>query len=311
MSKGIPTDIITFIHDKDNINHERVDKYLGAQIKYLSRSQIAFYITEGYITINDRLVKPSYLLKYGDVIRIPHREYFEQQFKVQPQQISLDILYENDNFAIINKPASMIVHPAGSIVSGTLVNSLLFQFDNLSSLNGEERPGIVHRLDKDTTGLLVIAKNDKSHEFLAKEFSERNVKKTYLAIVHGKIDSTHGTINKPISRSKQDRSRMCVVSDGRPSITKFKVLASNDYYTFLEINLLTGRTHQIRVHMESINHPIVGDLIYSRYADRSFAHQLLHSYKLSFNIHSHHYDFVVDPDSVFKEALIKLNLSVT
>ena len=240
---------------------ERIDKYLTSNIPSLTRSYIQKIIENREMTVNDKVEKSSYRLKPDDkiVLNVPDSVIPD----ILPENIPIDIVYEDDDFCIVNKPKGMVVHPANGHYSGTLVNALLFHLSGrLSGINGILRPGIVHRIDKDTSGLLIICKNDFSHNFIAAQLKEHTCNRVYHAIVHGNIDKDDLTIDKPIGRSKLDRKKMSIDSDGKRAVTHVHVLERFNGYTYIECKLETGRTHQIRVHMASINHPLMGDPLY-------------------------------------------------
>jgi len=270
---------ISFI-DKDKI---RIDLYLTQKEIYPSRSQIRNLITQGKIRVNNNPVKPSYILKNGDVIDLVLPE--NKELKIEAEAIPLDIIYEDEFLVVVNKPADMIVHPAGKIRSGTLVNALLYHCqDSLSGIGGIIRPGIVHRLDKNTSGLIVVAKNDFAHLDLSKQIKEHQVTKKYLALVHGSLRDDSGIIDAPIGRSLKNRKKMAVTEGkSREAITHFKVLKRFSGYTLVEVTLRTGRTHQIRVHLAFIGYPIVSDRLYGhRRQGLNIHRQALHSYVLGF-----------------------------
>nr|WP_320055317.1 RluA family pseudouridine synthase [Anaerosalibacter bizertensis] len=260
----------------------RIDSYLAEELKEISRSNIQKMIKEGLITVNGKKIKPRYLVRTGDYIEIKILE--PKKINIPAENIPLNILYEDDDIAIIDKPQGMVVHPASGNYSGTLVNALLYHMDSLSTMGGQERPGIVHRLDKDTSGLLIISKNDFSHSILVNEIKERRVKRIYYCLVYGNVKVDKGVINAPIGRDPVDRRRMTVIDkNSKEAITHFKVLERFNRYTLLEVELETGRTHQIRVHMAYIGHPVVGDIVYSnKKSIFGLKGQLLHAKRLSF-----------------------------
>lgn len=242
--------------------HERIDKLISKRYPEYSRSNIQKWIENKWITVNEKPVKPNYKCQLNDQIsgNIPA----EEPIVLHPENIPLTIIYEDDSLLIVNKPRGMIVHPTKSQEKGTLVNALLHYTDQLSTLAGSERPGIVHRLDKDTSGLLIVAKNNVVHESLSNQFKEQRVERVYQAIVHDVIGHEHGKIDAPIGRDRTNRLRMAVVDHGKEAITHFKVLKTYAKYTLVECQLETGRTHQIRVHMNYIGHPLVGDQKYGK-----------------------------------------------
>jgi len=261
----------------------RIDLYLTQKEIYPSRSQIRNLITQGKIRVNSSPVKPSYILKNGDVIDLAPTE--QKELEIMAEAIPLDIIYQDEYLAVVNKPAGMIVHPAGKIHSGTLVNALLYHCqDSLSGIGGVIRPGIVHRLDKDTSGLMVAAKNDFAHLDLSRQIEDHQVTKKYVALVHGNLRDDSGTIDAPIGRSLKNRKKMAVTEGkSREAITQFKVLKRFSGYTLIEVTLRTGRTHQIRVHLAFIGYPIVGDQLYGhRKQGLNISRQALHSHILGF-----------------------------
>ena len=261
-------------------NGERLDKALALLNSDLSRSFIAKLIDEGKITVNGKIEKPSFKVKENDEIEV--EDIVDQKADIKEEDIPLDIVYEDDDILIINKPQGMVVHPANGHYSGTLVNALMFQADSLSSINGVIRPGIVHRIDKDTAGLLCVAKNDNAHHFLAEQLKDHTMAREYIALVRGTIKENSGTIEMPIGRDKKDRQKMAAVKDGKPAVTHFQVLERFADHTLVKCQLVSGRTHQIRVHMSAIGHPVEGDPLYAgKNYDRLYQNgQLLVAYKL-------------------------------
>lgn len=254
-------DEITLKVDEKSEN-KRLDIYIRDNYNDLSRNQIQKLIESENILVN-RINEPSrYKVKVNDEIKIFIKE--KEELELIPEDLNLDIIYEDKYLAIINKPIDMVVHPSHGHKDNTLVNGILYEFENLSDINGEFRPGIVHRLDKDTSGLIIIAKDNKSHKLLADKFKNRDIIRSYKALVFGNINEDNFIIDKPIARDPNNRQRMAIVNDGRESRTIVKVIERFGNYTFLDVELITGRTHQIRVHLSSINHPIVGDQVYSR-----------------------------------------------
>ncbi len=265
----------------DNEAGERLDVFLTDELG-ISRSYINKLIAEGNITVNGNKVKSGKSVKRGDVIRvcIPDSE----PAAIIPQNIPLDILYEDDDIAVINKQQGLTVHPGGGAVDNTLANALMFHLKSLSSINGVIRPGIVHRLDKDTSGVMVIAKNNAAHLDLAEQIAQRKTKKLYKALLEGILKEDCGTLKTLIGRNPSDRKLMCVAKSGREAITQFRVLERFKENTFAQFDILTGRTHQIRVHAKYLGHPVVGDKAYG-YKKQKFNlnGQLLHAYSLSFS----------------------------
>ena len=260
------------------INDERIDTFL-AKVLDISRSK-AVKLIENNVLVNDEKVKNSYLVKENDKITIT--EFEEEEIKAIPEKMDLDIVYEDDDVIVVNKENGIVVHPAIGNTHHTLVNGLLYHAKTLSTKNGEFRPGIVHRIDAYTTGLLMIAKNDKAHEFLAKQLSEKTVHRKYIALVWGVIKNDTGTIDAPIGRDKLDRKKMAVLSSGKQAITHFKVLKRYKNATLIELKLETGRTHQIRVHMNYIGYPVVNDPVYGRRKIIDNTGQCLHAKELGF-----------------------------
>lgn len=260
-------------------NGTRIDKYM-AEREGLTRVTVQRLLQEGNILVNGKKVKPSYTIQPNDEITIQIPEV--KTTSLQAQEIPLDIIYEDEDIIVVNKAKGMVVHPAVGNPDGTLVNAIMAHCKgNLSGIGGELRPGIVHRLDKDTTGLLVIAKNDKAHLAMSEQIQNRQVKKTYLALVKGIVPENEATIKMPIGRSTKDRKKMAVTRNGKEAITHFKVLERFQNYTYLEIRIETGRTHQIRVHMAEIGHPVVGDMIYSNGKNEfGVEGQMLHAKRL-------------------------------
>ena len=237
----------------------RLDKALANQTEY-SRSLLTELIKNDKVFVNNEAKKAKYKVKTGDRIEfeIPQAEVLD----VVAEDLPLEIIYEDSDVAVVNKPQGMVVHPAAGHASGTLVNAIMYHIKDLSSINGVIRPGIVHRIDKDTSGLLMIAKNDKAHESLAAQLKDKTSKRRYLAIVHGELANDKGTIEAPIGRNLKDRKKQAVVSGGKPAVTHFEVLERFVGYTLIALRLETGRTHQIRVHMHYIGHPVAGDPLY-------------------------------------------------
>lgn len=257
----------------------RLDKVCSEIFSDYSRSQIKQLLDGGNITVNGKTEKAKYKVNSGDVIRLEEPE--TKTLELRPENIPLDIVYEDDDVIVINKPQGMVVHPAPGHDEHTLVNALLYHCP-LSTINGTFRPGIVHRIDKDTSGLLMVAKNDKAHRSLAKQLKDKTNIREYVALVHGRIAEDEGTINAPIGRSLKDRKKQAVVKDGRNAVTHFEVLKRYRDYTFVKCILETGRTHQIRVHMKYIGHPLVGDPLYGPKKTIKGNGQFLHAGKLGF-----------------------------
>ena len=256
----------------------RLDSYLATKLD-ISRSKIQKLIKDEKILVNEKMVSASYKVMENDVIYV--NDELDFTIDIKGEDVPLDIVYENDDLLVINKPSGMVVHPAPGNYTGTLVNALVGKF-NLS--NNDIRPGIVHRLDKDTSGLMLVAKNDWAHDKLSEMIKNKDVKRTYLALVEGVINHETGTIDAPIGRSLDNREKMAVTEiNSKDSVTHFRVLKRYDKYTLIECQLETGRTHQIRVHMAYIGHPVVNDPIYGKKVGNNTFGQLLHSRKISFN----------------------------
>ncbi len=266
--------------DENNIDI-RLDKFIKDNTDNLSREYIQKLIDEGYVLVNGKEVtKCSYKTVLNDEIIVSFKE--TEDLNVEPQDIPLDIVYEDKDVIVINKPQGMVVHPAPGNYKNTLVNALLYHCKDLSSINGVKRPGIVHRIDKDTSGLLMVAKNDYAHNFLAEQLKDKTASRTYVALVHGIVHVKKGIINAPIGRDPKSRVKMAVVKDGKESITEFTVLKYYKDFTLIECKLKTGRTHQIRVHMDYIGYPLVGDPLYGRRKLKYGNKQYLHAKELSF-----------------------------
>ena len=246
----------------ENQDGERIDRYLSEELEDRSRSYIQKLIKENHVTVNQKPVKANYRLSLGDRVEIDLPEAKEPDIK--PEDIPLDILYEDKDIIIVNKPKQMVVHPAPGHYSQTLVNALMYHCGfELSGINGTMRPGIVHRIDMDTTGSLVACKNDMAHQSLSKQLKEHSIRRIYVAIVHGNIKEEDGTVNAPIGRHPTERKKMSIHSrNGREAVTHYQVLERFGDYTYIRCELETGRTHQIRVHMASLGHPLLGDMVY-------------------------------------------------
>ena len=261
---------------------KRIDSWLAEQIEGLTRSAAQNLLSEQAVSCNGQPLKKNYKLVGGEAIMIQLPELKEVDLK--PENIPLDIVYEDADIVVVNKPRGMVVHPAAGNWDGTLVNALMYHCgDSLSGINGEHRPGIVHRIDKDTSGLLVVAKNDAAHQSLAAQIAAHTAYRGYEAIVIGSVKDDTGTVNKPIARHKTDRKKMAIVEGGREAITHYTVIKRYNGYTHMAFQLETGRTHQIRVHMASIGHPIIGDPVYGLKKDRfsNIGGQCLHAVKLT------------------------------
>ncbi|HEP1461850.1 TPA: RluA family pseudouridine synthase [Streptococcus pyogenes] len=281
---------------------QRLDKAL-ADLSPLSRSQANDQIKQGLVLVNGQQKKAKYTVQAGDVIcfELPKEEVLEYQ----AQNIPLDIIYEDDTLAIINKPQGMVVHPSAGHPSGTMVNALMYHIKDLSSINGVVRPGIVHRIDKDTSGLLMVAKTDAAHQALAEELKAKKSLRKYLAIVHGNLPNDRGMIEAPIGRSEKDRKKQAVTAKGKEAVTHFTVLERFGDYSLVELQLETGRTHQIRVHMAYIGHPVAGDPLYGPRKTLSGHGQFLHAKTLGLThpMTGKEMIFTVEAPEIFQKVL--------
>ncbi|HER2847226.1 TPA: RluA family pseudouridine synthase [Streptococcus pyogenes] len=281
---------------------QRLDKAL-ADLSPLSRGQANDQIKQGLVLVNGQQKKAKYTVQAGDVIcfELPKEEVLEYQ----AQNIPLDIIYEDDTLAIINKPQGMVVHPSAGHPSGTMVNALMYHIKDLSSINGVVRPGIVHRIDKDTSGLLMVAKTDAAHQVLAEELKAKKSLRKYLAIVHGNLPNDRGMIEAPIGRSEKDRKKQAVTAKGKEAVTRFTVLERFGDYSLVELQLETGRTHQIRVHMAYIGHPVAGDPLYGPRKTLSGHGQFLHAKTLGLThpMTGKEMIFTVEAPEIFQKVL--------
>lgn len=260
---------------------ERLDKYVANLYPELSRNKVQEMINEGYILVNNEVKKANYRLHASDEVIVNMME--TKPLEIEPVNMNLDIRYEDSDVVVINKAKNIVVHPSETSKEKTLVHGLLYQIKDLSGINGVLRPGIVHRIDKNTSGLLIVAKNDKAHNALAEQLKNKTVSRKYYALVHGVIENDYGTIDAPIGRDVHDRQKMAITSkNSKDAITHFKVIKRFKNYTLVECELETGRTHQIRVHMQYIKHPIVGDPKYSYRKTLNTNGQLLHAHELEF-----------------------------
>lgn len=246
---------------------ERLDAFLAEQIEGWSRARLQRLIEDADVLVNGRAVKSSYKLHLNDEIEVELTPPPSSTFA--PENIPLDIVYEDDQLIVVNKPAGIVVHPAAGVMSGTLANALAFHFQQLSTSGGVARPGIVHRLDKGTSGLMVVAKTESAHENIADQFRDREIFKSYVALVHGQVEKRTGQIDQPIARDRGNRTRMAVVRGGRPALSIYRVRKRFARFTLLNVELKTGRTHQIRVHLAWLKHPVVGDEAYGTGRDKT------------------------------------------
>lgn len=287
---------------------KRLDSYIAEKTE-LTRTRIQMLIKEENISVNNKKSKSSYKVEKDDLIEIVIPD--EKKIDLVPENIDINILYEDSDMAIIDKKAGIVVHPSHGHESGTLVNAVMYHIKDLSGINGEIRPGIVHRLDKDTSGLLIVAKNDNAHIKLSEMFSNSKIVKTYVTILKGKINKDSGIIETLIGRDQKDRKKMAVVkTNGKTAITHFQVLDKNEKFSLVKVNIKTGRTHQIRVHMRYLGYPVLGDNVYGR--DNGMAkRQMLHAYKLEFlhPVTQKEMKIVSKLPEDFEEALKKTGLS--
>ncbi|WP_077309720.1 RluA family pseudouridine synthase [Terribacillus halophilus] len=287
----------------------RIDKLLSDIQEDVSRSQAQSWIKEDLVTVNGTTVKNKYTVQEGDEIAwtIPEPEEME----IKAENIPLEIVYEDADIAVVNKPRGMVVHPSNGHQSGTMVHALLYHLKDLSGINGTFRPGIVHRIDKDTSGLLVVAKHDKAHQKLTDMLKDHDIERKYRAIVHGVIDHEYGTIEAPIGRDPNDRQKMAVVENGKPAVTHFEVLERFEDFTYIECKLETGRTHQIRVHMQYISYPLAGDPKYGPRRTLDIGGQALHAAVLGLHhpITGEWMRFEAPVPEVFQAELDKLKLN--
>lgn len=267
----------------ENVENQRLDAALASILQAFSRSKIQSLIKKDLVKVNGVSAKASLKLKFNDVIEID--EPLEVSTIFEPQDIKFEVIYEDENMAVVNKPSGILTHPTTAEKEGTLVNGLLYRFgENLSDINGEFRRGILHRLDRNTSGLLMIAKNNKAHEFLAEQIKSKTAIRKYLAVLRGVVQEDFLIIDKPIGRNFADTCKMCISEDGKPSVTELRVLERFKDATFVELKLLTGRTHQIRVHCASMGHPVYNDSLYGFGKMKiKTEEQVLQAYKLEFN----------------------------
>jgi len=271
--------VVTYTIEEQHAG-ERIDKAVSSLQTEWSRTQIGNWVSEGVLTVNGEVVKPKYKVRTGDVIEITVPEV--EELEIVAEDLNLEIIYEDADVLVVNKPRGMVVHPAPGHATGTLVNGLMHHCTDLSGINGVMRPGIVHRIDKDTTGLLMVAKNDVAHESLVNQLVAKTVTRKYTALVHGHIAHDKGTIDAPIGRDTKDRQKQAVVDSGKHAVTHFQVIERFGDYTLVECRLETGRTHQIRVHMNYIGFPLAGDPKYGPRKTIDFGGQVLHAGVLGF-----------------------------
>lgn len=295
--------MIIFVDENDE--NKRLDSFLSEITPDVSRSKIQSLIKNGGVKLNDEAKKPSYQLKENDKIEFELPQ--DEEIKIEPQNIPLEIVYEDENMLVVNKPSGMLTHPTAIERENTLVNALLYHFgDNLSDINGVFRRGILHRLDRNTSGLLMIAKNNKAHEFLANQIKEHTITKKYRAVVKGVVEKDEFEIDSPIGRNPNQPHKMAVREDGKPSKTIVKILERFKDATYLELTLVTGRTHQIRVHMKSINHPVYNDTLYGAGQGKvKTEEQVLQSYYLRFTkpFEDEIIELEIEPDDKIQKVL--------
>ena len=267
---------------KNESQGKRLDKYVTEQNTEITRTAVQRLIDEKNILVNGKEQKASYKVNENDVVEVEVPE--PKKIEIKAEDIPIEVIYEDSDIVVVNKPKGMVVHPGNGNLDGTLVNAIMAKCEgSLSGIGGEIRPGIVHRIDKDTSGLLIVAKNDKAHVNLSEQIKEHKVKKTYIALVRGVVKENEATIDMPIGRSKTDRKKMAVCKDGKNAVTHIKVLKRWEHYTLLQVNIETGRTHQIRVHLSYIGYPIIGDYTYSNGKNEfGVVGQCLHAQKLEF-----------------------------
>lgn len=296
-------DLIKLTVDEDDVG-ERLDNFVLSRFPEFSRSKIQKFIKNELVLVNNKKSKVAYLLKNSDMVEFNRPD---EKIVIEPQPIELDIRFEDDDMLVVNKPKNMLTHPTENELKDTLVNALLYRYGkNLSAVNGVMRPGIVHRLDRNTSGLLMIAKNDRAHELLAEKIKQKTARRKYLAVVTGNLDFDTKTINAPVGRNPHNPAKMAVVEDGKPSVTHVKVLERFNGYTYVELELETGRTHQIRVHLSSIGHPVVNDTLYGgKKIGVKTCEQVLQAYSLTFARLSDNIiiEIKLEPDEDIKKVL--------
>ena len=292
--------MMNFIADKTDL---RLDLYLGDILPELSRSKLQQIIKDGNVTINNKKVKSSYNVQIGDkiTVEIPPKKEIE----IQPEAVKLDIKYEDEDIIVVNKPKNMLTHPTEQETTGTLVNALLYNFKTLSDINGKMRPGIVHRLDRDTSGLILVAKTNKGHLFLEKQIKDKTAIREYYAVIKGYMKEPNGVIDLPIDRNPKSPTKMAVVKDGKPSVTKYETIETFKGYSLLKLTLLTGRTHQIRVHLAHMKHPIVNDSLYGGEKLKiNTTNQVLQAFHLNFeNLQGKNIDIKIDFDEDMEKTI--------
>lgn len=292
--------MMNFVSDKEGI---RLDVFLSEILPEISRSKFQQIIKDGFVNVNSKKEKPSYIVQIGDKIEIEIPE--KKKIEILPEPIELDIKYEDNDILVINKPKNMLTHPTEQETSGTLVNALLYNFKTLSDINGKMRPGIVHRLDRDTSGLIFVAKTNKGHLHLEKQIKDKTAIREYYAVIKGYMKEHDGTIDLPIDRNLKNPTKMAVIESGKPSITKYETLEIFKGYSLLKLTLLTGRTHQIRVHLSYLGHPIVNDTLYGgENLKINTTNQVLQAFHLNFtNLQGKKIDIKIDFDDDLKKTI--------
>lgn len=291
----------------EEMEGERLDIFVTENLEGISRATVQNLIKAGQILVNGQPFKASYHLREGEEVEVELPE--PQAVAIEAQNIPLDIIYQDEDLVIVNKPKGMVVHPAHGNWDHTMVNALLYHIKDLSGINGELRPGIVHRLDKDTSGVMVVAKNDSAHRSLAEQIKVHSIKREYTALVHGVIKENLGTIDAPIGRSKLDRKKMAVVKDGRTAVSDYEVMQRFTNYTLVKVSLMTGRTHQIRVHFAHVKHAVVGDPLYGTTKKHfDLESQALHAHRLGFKHprSGEYMEFTSPLPQYFEDILTKL-----
>ena len=292
--------MMNFISEKSDV---RLDVFLSEILPEISRSKFQQIIKEGFVNVNSKKEKPSYILQKGDKIEVEIPE--KKEIEILPEPIELDIKYEDDDILVINKPKNMLSHPTEQETTGTLVNALLYNFKTLSDINGKMRTGIVHRLDRDTSGLIFAAKTNKGHIHLEKQIKEKTAIREYYAVIKGYMKESEGTIDLPIDRNPKNPTKMAVIESGKPSITKYETIETFKGYSLLKLTLLTGRTHQIRVHLSYLGHPIVNDTLYGGEKLKiNTTNQVLQAFHLNFrNLQGKNVDIKIDFDEDLKKTI--------
>ena len=294
------------VSNVEEIEGLRIDKYLPTCFEEMTRSELKKYFDQNKVSVNEKIVKPSFKVVNGDLIVV--EELDDIMSDVIPENIPLDIIYEDNDVIVVNKPSGMVVHPAPGHYTGTLVNALMYHYKELSTLNGDNRAGIVHRIDKDTSGLLIICKNNFAHRSISEQLKTKEASRVYWAIVTGSIGHNLGRIDAPIGRDPQNRQKMTVIQGGKDAVTKFKVIDRFRNFTLVELHLETGRTHQIRVHMSYINHAVFGDPLYGVKKQVDEFGQYLHAKKIGFRHPrtNEYLEFEIDLPKEFKVKLEEL-----